>query len=107
MVAAIVTIDDPDDTIILGTEAALKIHTDKAENVPVVPYEFIGADTDGDYVYTIGEDSRAVRVDVTIGLSTGTMAQITEGLATGDVIITEDPEMISEGMLLVETEAVE
>ncbi|MBR6391469.1 MAG: efflux RND transporter periplasmic adaptor subunit [Lachnospiraceae bacterium] len=107
MVAAIVTIDDPDDTIILGTEAALKIHTDKAENVPVVPYEFIGADTDGDYVYTIGEDSRAVRVDVTIGLSTGTMAQITEGLAAGDVMITEDPEMISEGMLLVETEAVE
>ena len=107
VVAAVITIDNPDDSIILGTEASLKIHTDHAEGVPVVPYEFIGADSDGDYVYTIGDDSRAVRVNVTIGLSTGTMAEITEGLKAGDVIIAEDPSTITEGMLVTSLDLTE
>ena len=93
-----ISIDNPSDSIILGTEATTRIHTDKADDTLVVSYEYIGADADGDFVYMIDDSGMLYRRNVTIGLSTSTDAQIIEGLEAGDVIVTADPDSLYEGM---------
>jgi RND family efflux transporter MFP subunit len=98
VVAAQISVDNPDDSVILGIEASVKIHTDKAEDVLVLPYEYISTDADGDYVYMVDENSRLVRRNITIGLSTNTDAQITEGLNVDDQIVTTNPDGLTEGM---------
>lgn len=101
VVAAQISVDNPDDGVILGIEASVKIHTDKADDVLILPYEYICTDADGDFVYMVDENSQLVRRDVTIGLSTSTDAQITEGLNDGDAIVITDPDELTEGMMVV------
>ena len=101
VVDAKIKIKNPDSGIILGVEASNKIHTDKAEGVIVVPYEFIGTDSEGDYVFVI-ENGLLVRRPVTIGLSTSTDAEITEGLTEGETIVTTDPSTLIEGTKVIE-----
>ncbi|WP_026529080.1 efflux RND transporter periplasmic adaptor subunit [Butyrivibrio sp. VCD2006] len=101
VVDAKIKIKNPDSGIILGVEAGNKIHTDKAEGVIVVPYEYIGTDSEGDYVFVI-ENGLLVRRPVTIGLSTSTDAEITEGLKDGEVIVTNDPATLTEGTKVIE-----
>ncbi len=100
VVDAQIKIKNPDDKIILGVEANNKIHTDKAENVIVIPYEYVGTDAEGDFVYTI-ENGTIKRNAVTLGLTTSTDAQILEGLSEGDEIVTSDPSMLNEGMPVI------
>ena len=100
VVDAKISIDNPSDTIILGAEANTKIHTDKAENVIVIPYVYIGSDIDGDFVYVVDENNKVSRRAVTIGLSNNTDAQITDGLNVGDLVITDDPDSLSEGTVV-------
>lgn len=96
-----ITISDPTDSIILGIEAKTKIHTDRADDVVVLPFEYIGTDADGDYVYMIGDDGMLERRNITIGLSTATDAEITEGLSAGDVIVATAPDTLTEGTQVV------
>lgn len=96
VVAAEIKIKNPDDNIILGVEASNKIHTDKAEGVLVLPFEYIGTDGDGDYVYVI-KDGVLVRQNVTLGLTNSTDAEIVEGLNEGDQIVTTDVTTLTEG----------
>lgn len=91
-----IKIKNPDDGIILGVEAGNKIHTDKAEGVVVLPYEYIGTDADGDFVFVI-ENGILTRKPVTLGLTTSTDAEIKEGLSEGDTIVTTDPTTLIEG----------
>ena len=96
VVEAEVMVRDPDENIVLGVEAALKIHTDSAEDVLVLPYEYVNTDTRGDFVYTV-EDGVLTRRDVTTGITTSTEAQITEGLSDGEAIVTTDVSELTEG----------
>ncbi|MBO4899868.1 MAG: efflux RND transporter periplasmic adaptor subunit [Lachnospiraceae bacterium] len=103
VVAAQISVDDPDDNVILGTEATVKIHSDKVEGVPVLPYEYISTDADGDFVYMVGDDFTLIRRDVTLGLSTSTDAEITGGLNIGDKVVTTNADTLSEGMTVIVT----
>ena len=96
VVNAQIKIKNPDDKIILGVEASNKIHTDKAEGVLVLPFEYIGTDSEGDYVYVI-ENGVLVRKNVTLGLTNSTDAQIEEGLSEGDEIVTTDISTLEAG----------
>ncbi|MCR5595116.1 MAG: HlyD family efflux transporter periplasmic adaptor subunit [Lachnospiraceae bacterium] len=101
VVDAEITVSDPGDSIILGVEASNKIHTDHAEDVLIVPYEYIGTDALGDYVYTI-ENNIITRRDITIGLSTASEAEVVEGLSEGDRIITTNIDTLVEGTPAIE-----
>ncbi len=96
VVDAAIRIKDPDDQIILGVEASNKIHTDHAEDVIVIPYDYVGADKDGDFVLVV-EDGIAKRRAVTLGLTTTTEAEIREGLRAGEQVVTGDVESIVDG----------
>ncbi len=97
VVETIIKITNPDSDIILGVEASNKIHAQKADDTIVLPYELIQTDSTGDYVYVM-ENGLVVRKDVEIGISTSTEAQITDGLAVGDKVISSDITDLTEGM---------
>ena len=91
-----IKISNPDENIILGVEASNKIHTQKAEHVVVIPYEYVGTDSEGDFVMTI-ENGVLTRRDVTVGLTTTSEAEITEGLIEGEQIVAADVTTMTEG----------
>ena len=91
-----IKINNPDDRIILGVESTNKIHAQKSENAIVIPYEYIGTDSEGDFVMLI-ENGVLTRRDVTVGLTTTTDAEITEGLSEGENIVAADVSTLTEG----------
>ncbi|MCR5178144.1 MAG: efflux RND transporter periplasmic adaptor subunit [Lachnospiraceae bacterium] len=96
VVNAVIEIKNPDAELVLGVEASNKIHTNKADDVIVIPYEFVGSDADGDFVY-LYKDGTSVRQNVTVGITTSTMAEIREGLSEGDQLITSDTDTMTDG----------
>jgi RND family efflux transporter MFP subunit len=100
VVATTIKVTNPDSDIILGVEANNKIHAQKADDTIVLPYELIQTDFTGDFVYVL-ENGVVTRKDVTIGISTSTDAQITEGLSVGDQVISSDVSLLTEGMAVV------
>ena len=100
VVATTIKVTNPDSDIILGVEANNKIHAQKADDIIVLPYELIQTDSTGDFVYVL-ENGVVTRKDVTIGISTSTDAQITEGLSVGDQVISSDVSLLTEGMAVV------
>jgi len=63
------------------------ITTARKENVLLVPIEATQEDSAGVYVYIRSADDQSYeRVDVTLGLSDGTNAEVTGGLSAGDTI---------------------
>lgn len=100
VVATTIKVTNPDEDIILGVEANNKIHAQKADDTIVLPYELIQTDSTGDFVYVL-ENGVVTRKDVTIGISTSTDAQITDGLSVGDQVISSDTSLLTEGMAVV------
>lgn len=94
-----IRVSNPDSEIILGVEANNKIHAQKADDTIVVPYEYVQTDSESDYVYVV-DNGVVVRRNVTIGISTSSDAQITEGLSVGDKVITSDPTTLKEGTVV-------
>ncbi len=97
VVYAEISINNPDENLILGIEAKVTIHGNKAEDAIVVPVESVNADKDGDFVYVV-EDGVVARKDVVMGISSDEYAEICEGLNEGDEIITSITGEIEEGM---------
>ena len=78
---------DYDTRLLEGMNGSAVILTSKRENVPLLPVERINEDSAGEYVYVLAPDGKNYdRRDITTGLSDGTNAEITSGLAAGDVI---------------------
>lgn len=86
MVGVEISIDDPDEKIILGLDAKIQIFTHKSENALLVPVEAINADKDGDFLYVL-ENNVVVRKPVVCGISSDTYTEILEGISESDQII--------------------
>ncbi|MCR5404546.1 MAG: efflux RND transporter periplasmic adaptor subunit [Butyrivibrio sp.] len=94
-----IRVTNPDKDIILGVEANNKIHAQKAEDTIVLPYEYVQTDSESDFVYVV-DNGVAVRKNVTIGISSSSEAQITDGLSVGDKVIISDVSNLQEGTLV-------
>lgn len=102
-VAATVRITAPDTDITLGLEANVEIETGLAKNVLAVPLSAVNTDVDGTYCYIFVEGF-AQRQELTLGLSSDTMVEVTSGLAEGDQVILSS-QNIAEGMEVVDAPA--
>ncbi|NLI53783.1 MAG: biotin/lipoyl-binding protein [Clostridiales bacterium] len=80
---------DYDARLLEGMNGSAVILTAKQENVPLLPLDLINEDSEGQYVYVQSEGGYT-RVNITTGLSDGTNAEVTGGLAAGDVIWYQD-----------------
>lgn len=104
--AALVTvkvhIDTPDDNLVLGLDAKVKIDLGSVENVIKVPVSAVNSDTSGDFVYVV-EDNIVVRKAVTTGMASKEEMEIKSGLSEGEKVITTIDATIIEGMQVTES----
>ncbi|MCR5507981.1 MAG: efflux RND transporter periplasmic adaptor subunit [Lachnospiraceae bacterium] len=92
-----ITLDEPDDEIIIGLEVKAYINTADVEDVLRIPADALGTDENGDYVY-VARDKKAVRVNVVTGIKNADTVQIISGIVDGDVVIWNDTTELSDGM---------
>ncbi len=92
-----ITLDNPDDNIILGLEAKAKIDAVSKDNVLMIPKGAIYSDTKGEFVYVL-DNGKAVRKDVTVGIYNTESIEVLGGLAAGDVVIIAGDKELTEGM---------
>lgn len=97
VIGARIHIETPDENICIGATAKIKMTVAEAENVVVIPTEAINASTDGDFVYVI-ENGIVKEKPVTLGISSSTQTEITEGLDEGDIVINDFNADIRPGM---------
>ncbi len=83
-----VTIDNPDENIIVGFDADVEIQTGVFENVTVVPIESIVLEKDGTYVYKYNEEESTVtKTQIETGAISDKAYEVTSGISEGDVIV--------------------
>lgn len=97
LVTAQVHIDDPDENIYLGIEGRVTIYSQKAENVLTVPFSAVNTDQNGDFCYVIA-DGVVEKRQIKVGLTSEDKMEILEGLSEGEMVVTNAPEEIEEGM---------
>ena len=83
-----VSVDAPDENIIVGFDAGVEIFTGEHLGVVTVPAESMLHDKNGTYVYLYNEEKGTVtRTKIKTGAMSYTEYEITEGLKLGDRII--------------------
>jgi membrane fusion protein (multidrug efflux system) len=65
--------------------------------VLAVPRSAVLSDQEGDYVFTVGADNKAVQRRIQLGQSTSTVAAVTSGIALGDKVIVEGLQKVRPG----------
>lgn len=83
-----VTINNPDENIIVGFDANVLIQTGVYDDTVVVPTESIVLAKDGSYVYKYNEeDSTVTKTKIETGAISDTAYEVTSGLSAGDKIV--------------------
>lgn len=83
-----VTIDNPDENIIIGFDADVEIQTGVYDNVTVVPIESIVLEKDGTYVYKYNEaESTVTKTEIQTGAISDKAYEVKDGISEGDVIV--------------------
>jgi RND family efflux transporter MFP subunit len=91
-----VLIDEKDEAFTPGMIAKVVLQAD-VENGIVVPANAVLINNDGKFVW-VAKDGRATRQNITISGYSGTGVVVSEGLHSGDIVIVEGYQKVSEGM---------
>lgn len=83
-----VTINQPDDSILLGIEADVEIHAEEKKGVLLIPAEAYYSDDEGDYCYVI-TDGVIEKKYISVGLETDEAIEVLEGITEGTVVVTD------------------
>ena len=92
-----ITLDKPDDSIILGLEAKAKINTASLSEVLQIPLEALSEDEEGSYVF-VANNGKATKKFVECGIRNDDMVEIKDGLTEGSLVVWRDSEEITDGM---------
>ena len=80
-----------------GLFANLEVELAERQNAIVVPDAAILVDQAGSFVWRVGEDGKARRVPIEIGLRKAARVELTSGLSAGDRIISAGTQKVTEG----------
>ena len=83
-----VHIDKPDDYVYLGLEADVTIMTNETPMTVVMPAKGYYSDDEGSYCYLI-KDGTVVKQRITIGAESDEYYEVLDGIAPGDLVITD------------------
>jgi len=87
-VQCVVSVNEPDDNIIVGFDANVEIKTGTYSGVPTVPIESIVLEKEGTYVYKYDEEEETVtKTKIETGAVSDTEYEIKSGLEIGDKIV--------------------
>lgn len=98
-VPAEVSIENPDERLVIGLDFDMDIQTASKTGVTSVPVEALLVDRDGDYCYKLTPSDKPnvythEKVYVESGVSSDTYIEILSGLTSGDKILISPPAMI-------------
>lgn len=84
-----------------GLFANLEVELAERPNALVVPDSAILVDQTGSFVWRIGEDGKAMRAPIEIGLRKAARVEIASGLEAGDRIVSAGTQKVTEGAAVV------
>ena len=91
-----VLIDENDEAFTPGMIAKVVLHSDVDKGI-IVPASAVLINNDGKFVW-LAKDGRATRQTITISGYSGNGVVVSEGLNSGDIVIVEGYQKVSEGM---------
>jgi len=91
-----VLIERPDEELVPGMIGKVVLKADVSKGI-VVPANAVLINQEGKFVWVM-EDGRATRRKITLSGYSGTGVIVSEGLKTGDIVIVEGYQKVSEGM---------
>ena len=93
-----VTLGVPADVsgLLSGMSAEVTFHTDRSDNTVVVPSECILSSGESQYVYIVADDA-AKKVEVTTGLTSSGVTEVTSGLQEGDQLVVVGQAYLEDG----------
>ena len=97
MVTAVVHIDNPDASLVIGMDAKINIELGSRENVLVVPLSAVNTNKEGDFVYVV-ENGIVVKKTIVTGLTSDDSVEVVEGLNAGEQVISTVDATITEGL---------
>ena len=83
-----------------GMSAEVEVSIEKQDNVITVPKKAIVEDDGIKYVYTVGDDNRAVKNEVTTGIETANTVEIKSGVSADDTVVIGGLSLISDNTKL-------
>jgi len=89
---------NPGNAARIGMSASIDIVTEKTEAF-VVPRNAVLVDLEGSYVF-VNRDNTAMRIPVTPGYAKGNLMEISGGIASGDVLVTDGSFKLFDGAKL-------
>ncbi|HCS73641.1 MAG TPA: hypothetical protein DIW17_07190 [Clostridiales bacterium] len=95
-----VTIDNSEGKMKSGMYAKVLIDTSGAQSALSIPLSAVIPSNGVEVVYTVTDENKAKRVEVTTGISDETYVQILSGLKAGEKVVTKGNTLISDGSLL-------
>lgn len=81
------SIENPDESIIIGFDVDVEIATDEVQQAVAIPMEALTFDGSENYVYVLNEDNTVTKRTVTTGIASDTMYQVLSGLAAGETVV--------------------
>ena len=82
--------------LLSGMSAEVTFHTDRSDDTVVVPSECILSSGDTQYVYIVADDA-AKKVEVTTGLTSSGVTEVTSGLQEGDQLVVVGQAYLEDG----------
>ena len=95
-----ISINNPDDSFIIGAEAKVEIHVGESKDALTVPNLVVNYGSDGAFVYVI-ENEKIVKKNVKTGLTDDLVTEISDGLTADSLVVNQDAETFEEGMTAV------
>ena len=89
-----ITPEKGDDSVLPGMTCQVKLTAYEKKNAITIPPNLIHTDEDDDdikFVYVLGSDGKSRKVNVKVGKTVGTKAEILSGLKEGDKVLLQKP----------------
>ncbi len=98
------TIENSEGKVLPGTFVYVSIFVSDETSFTMIPPEVIFADQLGKFVYVVGDDNKAKRVDIKTGYSTKYYSSVKEGLEDGDRVIVSALVKLKKGLKIKATD---
>ena len=95
-----IIIDNSENNLKAGMSAEVKVSIEKQDQAITVPKKAIFEDAEKKYVYIVNSDNRAVKTEVTTGITTETTIEIKSGVSQDNTVVIGGLNLISDGSLV-------
>lgn len=92
-----VRVTSSDSRIKAGMFAEVRLTSAKKDGVLIIPSDAVMTSNGGNYIFTVNGDNVTKKVDVTVGIDNGTIAEIVSGIQAGDRVVVKGQDYIEDG----------